>query len=114
MMQTAKASTEGNVAFVALSARAAARKLAQLSADIRNKVLLAAAAAIEENGREILAANGLDCQSAKQAVASGMMSPAMFARLQINERGIDQMAKQVREVAAPPDPLGRLLEATEL
>ncbi len=114
MMQTAKAPTEGSVAFVARSARAAARRLAQLSADTRNRVLLAAAAAIEENGRAILAANSLDCESAKQAVASGTMSPAMFARLQIGERGIAQMAKQVREVAALPDPLGRLLEATEL
>jgi len=114
MMQTAKAPTEGSVAFVARSARTAARRLAQLSADTRNKVLLAAAAAIEENSRAILAANSLDCESAKQAVASGTMSPAMFARLQINERGIAQMAKQVREVAALPDPLGRLLEATEL
>jgi glutamate-5-semialdehyde dehydrogenase len=99
---------------VARSARAAARRLAQLSADTRNKVLLAAAVAIEENGREILAANKRDCEFAKQAVASGQMSPAMFARLQVNERGIAQMAKQVREVAALPDPLGRVLESTEL
>jgi len=113
-MPTAKTLTDGSVAFVARSARAAARRLAQLSADTRNKVLLAAAAAIEENSREILAANNRDCQSAKEAVASGQMSPAMFARLQISERGIAQMAKQVREVAALPDPLGRLLEATEL
>ena len=113
-MQTAKTLTEGSVALVARSARAAARRLAQLSADNRNKVLLAAAAAIEENGREIQAANTRDCQTAKQTLASGQMSPAMFARLQISERGIAQMAKQVREVAALPDPLGRILEATEL
>lgn len=113
-MQTAKTLTEGSVAAVTHSARAAARRLAQLSADIRNKVLLAAAAAIEENTRQILAANKRDCELAKQAVASGQMSSAMFARLQTSERGIAQMAKQVREVAALPDPLGRLLEATEL
>jgi glutamate-5-semialdehyde dehydrogenase len=42
------------------------------------------------------------------------MSPAMFARLRVTERGVAQMAKQVREVAELPDPLGRRLSATEL
>ncbi len=42
------------------------------------------------------------------------MSSAMFARLRTNERGVAQMAKQVREVAGLPDPLGRRLSATEL
>ena len=42
------------------------------------------------------------------------MSPAMFARLRVTERGVAQMARQVREVAQLPDPLGRRLSATEL
>jgi glutamate-5-semialdehyde dehydrogenase len=42
------------------------------------------------------------------------MSSAMLARLKVSERGIAQMAAQVREVARLADPLGRRLSGTEL
>jgi glutamate-5-semialdehyde dehydrogenase len=38
----------------------------------------------------------------------------MLARLRVTDRGIAQMAKQVREVAGLADPLGKRLAATEL
>jgi glutamate-5-semialdehyde dehydrogenase len=114
MTQTAHAISESSVAQVAQRARAAARALARLSADARNEVLIAAAKAIEENAARILAANDLDCRAAESAVAAGSMPPAMFARLRVTERGVAQMAKQVREVAHLADPLGRRLSATEL
>ena len=114
MTQTAQAISEGSVAQVAQRARTAARALARLSAAARNEVLMAAAKAIEENAAKILAANDLDCRAAEAAVAEGKMSAAMFARLRVTERGVAQMAKQVREVAQLPDPLGRRLSATEL
>ena len=114
MTQTAHAISEKSVVQVAQRARAAARALARLSAEARNEVLIAAAKAIEENASRILTANELDCRAAESAVASGSMSPAMFARLRVTERGVAQMAKQVREVAQLPDPLGRRLSATEL
>jgi glutamate-5-semialdehyde dehydrogenase len=75
---------------------------------------MAAAKAIEENAAGILAANELDGRKAESAVAAGSMSPGMFARLRVTERGVAQMATQVREVAQLPDPLGRRLSATEL
>ena len=42
------------------------------------------------------------------------MSSAMLARLRVTERGIAQMAAQIREVARLDDPLGRKLSAMEL
>jgi glutamate-5-semialdehyde dehydrogenase len=114
MMQMAQIVSEGSVALVARRAREAARALATLSADARNEALLAAASAIEENKGKILAANALDCRAAEAAVASGKMSAAILARLRVNERGVAQMAAQVRDVAGLPDPLGRRLAATEL
>ncbi len=114
MTQTAHAISEGSVAQVAQRARAAARALARLSVDVRNEVLLAAAKAIEDKTTRILAANETDCRAAEAAVAVGSMSSAMFARLRTTERGVAQMAKQVREVTGLPDPLGRRLSATEL
>jgi glutamate-5-semialdehyde dehydrogenase len=114
MMQTAQILSEGSVAQVARRAREASRPLARLSAESRNEVLLAAAAAIEANKEKILEANTLDCRAAEAVVTAGKMSAAMLARLRVSERGVAQMATQVREVAGLPDPLGRRLAATEL
>ena len=113
-MSTAQIVSEGSVAAVARRAREAARSLARLSADARNEVLLAAAAAVEANKKKILDANALDVRDAEAAVAAGKMSAAMLKRLRTSEHGVAQMATQVREVAALPDPLGRRLSATEL
>jgi glutamate-5-semialdehyde dehydrogenase len=113
-MQTAPTISEGSVALVARHAREAARALARLSADARNEVLLAVAAAIEASKEKILAANALDVRDAEAAVTAGKMSAAMLKRLRTSAEGVAQMATQVREVANLPDPLGRRLSATEL
>jgi glutamate-5-semialdehyde dehydrogenase len=103
-----------SVASTAHRARAASREVAKLSAAQRNEVLLAAAQAIEQNAQRILEANAADCHAAEPAIASGKMSSPMFARLQVKESGVAQMAAQIREVARLEDPLGRRLAATEL
>ncbi len=114
MNRTATERLQESVASIAQRARAASRTLARLSCESRNEVLLAAAAAIEENARAILAANELDMRAAEAAVAAGSMTRAMAARLRVSERGVAQMAAQVRDVARLDDPLGRRLAATEL
>lgn len=106
--------SETSVAAVAARARKASRALAQLSAETRNEVLLAIASAIEANAPRILEANARDLKAAEPEVAAGRMSSSMFARLNVTERGIAQMATQIREVARLADPLGRKLSATEL
>ncbi len=107
-------SSAASVVSIAERARAASRAVARLSVEARNQVLLAAAQAIESNARRILEANGRDCRAAEDLVAAGKMTSAMLARLRVTERGVEQMARQVREVASLPDPLGRRLAATEL
>lgn len=107
-------SSAASVASMAEHARAASRAVARLSADERNQALLAAAQAIEDNAPRILEANARDCGAAENLLAAGKMTSAMVARLHVTERGIAQMARQVREVAALPDPLGKRLAATEL
>ena len=114
MSQTAQEVSQASVASIAARARAAARALARLSAESRNTVLMAEAKAIEDNRERILAANERDCSAAESAVAAGSMSQAMFARLRTTDRGIAQMAAQIRGVAQLADPLGRRLAATEL
>jgi glutamate-5-semialdehyde dehydrogenase len=107
-------SSAASVASMAERARAASRAVARLSVEARNQVLRAAAQAIESNAPRILETNARDCRAAEELVATGKMTSAMLARLRVTERGIAQMAQQVREVAALPDPLGKRLAGTEL
>src|ERR1700722_17094360 len=95
--QTRDEKSEFSVAQTARRARVASRALARLSDASRNEILLAAAKAIEDNRERILAANEEDCRAAEEAVQSGKMSAAMFARLRVTPRVVAQMATQVRE-----------------
>lgn len=106
--------SQAPVAEMAKRARASSRLLARLSNDSRNEVLMAAAKAIERGAQRILDANERDCRAAESLVASGKMSTAMFARLRVTAKGIEEMAARVRNVARLPDPLGRNLTTTEL
>lgn len=99
---------------LAKRARASSRNLARLSNDERNEILLAAAKAIESKAQRILDANERDCRAAEPAVAAGKMSSALFARVRVKPKGIDEMVARVRDVVRLPDPLGRQLAATEL
>jgi glutamate-5-semialdehyde dehydrogenase len=99
---------------VAKRSRTAARALAKLSNAQRNEALLALASAIEQNREAILRANALDCEAAEFRVALGGMSSALFARLLVSERGVEEMSSRVRDVAKLSDPVGRRLGAIEL
>lgn len=103
-----------HVASIAHSARKASRKLALLPDATRKGALFAIADELEENGERILAANAKDCAAAEKLLSSGGMTQALLSRLKIKERGIDEMAARVREVANLPDPLGKRLATTEL
>jgi glutamate-5-semialdehyde dehydrogenase len=85
-----------------LRAREAAGKLALLSTDEKNALLLAIADAIEAQRETILAANGEDMES------SGLEG-AMRDRLLLTEARIKEMAQGVRDVAALADPIGETL-----
>jgi len=83
-------------------ARAAAAKLALLSAEEKNALLLAIADAIETHEKTILAANREDIK------LSGLEG-AMRDRLLLTPSRIKEMAGAIREVAALPDPIGETL-----
>lgn len=88
------------------TARAAARKLARLSTEVKNRALLRTAECLISGQQEILAANQLDCAAAE---AEGM-SAAMFDRLLLNPNRIEAVAEDVRTVAALPDPVGEVFD----
>jgi glutamate-5-semialdehyde dehydrogenase len=91
---------------LARRAKAASRPLAALSTDEKNKCLLAMAAALEAQKDAIKAANEKDMQA---SVGYGLTA-AMQDRLRLDEKRIASMAKGLREVAALPDPVGRVLD----
>ena len=91
---------------MAKQARAASRELAKLTAEEKNACLLAMANALEKHSDALKKANALDMESAGQAG----ISPAMLDRLKLDDQRIATMAKGLREVAALPDPVGRILD----
>ena len=87
-----------------LKAKAAERILATVPTAQKNKALLAAAAAMERGAAELLAANKRDMDA-----LSPETSAAMRDRLLLTPERIAGIVKGVREIAALPDPVGRIL-----
>lgn len=90
-----------------LEARTAARQLA--GAD-RDAALLALAAAIEHDADLILEANAADVQAEEER---GTAAP-LIDRLRLTGERISGIASAVRQVAALPDPVGRVLSGWRL
>jgi len=88
----------------ARAARAATSALASAPRAIKDQALLLAAAALREHEAQIIAANAEDI-----AAAPGL-TPAFRDRLLLNPARVEAMAKGLEEVAALPDPVGRVLE----
>lgn len=94
-----------SVREVALAAREAARQLARISSDRKERALGAMASALEKETHKLLQENRLDLA---QAQKDGLSKP-MLDRLTLTERVISEMARGIREVAALPDPVGQIV-----
>ena len=91
---------------LARQAKTAARALGLLSTAEKNACLQAMADALETHETELLQANAEDLEN---AIAQGLR-PAMLDRLRLDSSRIRAMARGLREVAALPDPVGRILD----
>ena len=91
---------------LARQAKAASSELSRLTTAEKNACLLAMAAALENHAAPLKQANELDMEYAAQ---NGLPA-AMLDRLKLDDQRIAGMAKGLREVAALPDPVGRLLD----
>lgn len=89
----------------AAAARAAAAALAAAPAATRDAALRAAAAALRAARAEILAANARDLAGFDAAGGTA----AFRDRLALDEKRVEAMARGLEEIAALPDPLGRVL-----
>ena len=86
------------------AAKAASRVLAMAGTAKKNEALEAIAAALTARQDEWLAANAEDIAAAKEAG----MRPAMLDRLTLTPARIAGIVDGVRQVAALPDPIGRV------
>jgi len=91
---------------LAQQAKAASRDLSRLTTADKNACLLAMADALEQSSATIKEANARDMQVGAQMG----LSSAMLDRLKLDDKRIAGMAKGLREVAALPDPVGRVLD----
>ena len=91
---------------LARQAKAASRELAKLTTTEKNACLLAMADALEKQAEALKQANALDLET---GAAQGLSS-ALLDRLKLDDKRIAAMAGGLREVAALPDPVGRILD----
>ena len=88
------------------AAKAAKTSVSLLDTDTINRALLSMADSLIECSEAILKANTEDEERAK---TSGSIASVMLDRLRLSESRIKGMADGIREVAALPSPLGRVL-----
>ncbi len=105
MRQEARVDVRQFVLDKAQKAKAASRKLANISTEIKNTALFKMAAGLEQDAAGLIAANKKDLTAAEQKG----LSRAMIDRLTLNPDRIKAMADGLREVAALPDPVGEIL-----
>ncbi len=86
------------------SARAASRELSRASTAARNRALEAAAQALVDREKTILAENARDVKTAR---AEGN-DDAFIDRLALTAKAIEAMAEGLREIAKLPDPVGEI------
>jgi glutamate-5-semialdehyde dehydrogenase len=90
-------------------ARQAARVLALAPPEQKNRALLAAARFLRARAGEFLRANTLDMEAAREK----NLAPAALDRLSLDEKRVASMAQSLEDIAALPDPVGRVLETFE-
>jgi glutamate-5-semialdehyde dehydrogenase len=102
-----------DVRAIARRARDAARVLATLTGE-KDRALGAMADALERGQGEILAANASDLEAAGPAVRAGSMSEALVHRLHLTPAKLADLVAGLRQLAAAPDPVGRVTLSTTL
>lgn len=90
----------------AQAARRAARVLATLPTEVKDRAILAIADALEANVPTILEANARDVEGSRR----GGRPEHMVERLMLNQQRIRAIAADARNVAALPDPVGEVIE----
>ena len=95
---------QGTIIKIADEALTASRRLSHISANVKNAALLRMADELGWHRDFILSENSRDVISAREKG----LTAAMIDRLTVNNATIEAMAQGLREVAALPDPVGKV------
>ena len=95
-----------DVTALGLAARKASRKLARLSTEDKNRVLLNLARLLRSGQADVLSANLSDYQEAK----SDGMNDSLLDRLLLTSERLNGTADEVQRVAELTDPIGEVIE----
>ena len=98
--------TVQDVTALGLAAREASRKLARLSTEDKNRVLLNLAGLLRSDQTDVLSANLSDYQEAK----SDGMDESLLDRLLLTSERLNGTADEVQRVAELTDPIGEVIE----
>jgi len=90
------------------AAKAAWPALLAATSQQKDAALIAMAEQLIKNSDSILAANAVDMEKAKEHI-----STVMLDRLRLTPERIEGMAEGIRQVAALPDPVGRVITRSE-
>ncbi|MGI8571254.1 MAG: glutamate-5-semialdehyde dehydrogenase [Solirubrobacteraceae bacterium] len=99
-----------SVADTCAAAKQAARALAALDYGTKNAALHAMADSLERRIPEILDANSRDLAAGREA----QLTSALLDRLALDELRVAGIARQVRDIASLPDPVGEVIEGRRL
>jgi glutamate-5-semialdehyde dehydrogenase len=108
-LRSAEPDVRAAMRAIGAEARAAARTVANAPAEVKTRTLLAGALRLRDGAADILAANALDLAEAR----AKRLTAAFLDRLALDAKRIEAMARGVEEVAALPDPVGRILATFE-
>ena len=92
-----------------IKAKEAEKTLMVASSERKNQALKKIAEGLIENTDKIIEANKVDLENGEK----NGMSKSMLDRLKLDKERIEGMAKGVLDVATLPEPVGRILSATE-
>ncbi len=102
--------TAVSVAETCSATKRAAAELASLPSGVKDAALEAIAAALIERTPEILEANARDLEAGREAG----LTPALMDRLALDPGRVAVIARQARDIAALPDPVGEVIEGRRL
>ena len=103
-----------SVRAIAEAAKRASRTLSTAGSEQRNAAIRAASDLVEQSTRHLIDANSQDLAAADEMLSHGEISGSTYDRLQLTEKKIAGMVQSMLAVVNLPDPIGRVLQRTEL
>lgn len=100
---------EYNFEIIAKNAKAASKKLANISTETKNAVLLKIAEELDINKNKIFDANKKDLEEAKKLVESGELKQSTFNRLKLDENKMRDMIQGIVDIYELEDPVNKVL-----